>query len=159
MKSKIMTVPNWYPRIAPLLCNFRNSKNIRIRWFSLKIAASSCFCGSQAQSLIVQARTAFGAFDPSIILLLFCNLSIADVNDTLRMWCNFWIMCNHNNCYTFLVKTLKKFHNLCNRLGIKRTSRFIRKLNLGMIGNGSCNSYSLTLSTWQLCRFIIHTIF
>ena len=56
-------------------------------------------------------------------------------------------MCNHNNRYTFLVKTLKKLHNLCTRLGIKRTCRLIRKQNFGMIGNGSCNSYSLTLST------------
>ena len=66
--------PNWYPRIAPLLCNFRNSKNIRIRWFSLKIAASSCFCGSQAKKPNRASTNGFWSFWPwyhiySVILL------------------------------------------------------------------------------------------
>ena len=62
--SKGILPPNWYPRIAPLLCNFRNSKNIRIRWFSLKIAASSCFCGSQAQKPNRASTNGFWSFWP-----------------------------------------------------------------------------------------------
>ena len=80
--------PNWYPRIAPPLATFAILKTFGFADFPWKSLHPHVFAGPKLKNLIVQARTAFGAFDPDIILSHYKTAGI--ILQDLSLKCQAW---------------------------------------------------------------------
>ena len=72
-----------------------------------------------------------------------------------------FIMSNHNDCCPHMVDTVEQFHDFFRVYRVKVSCWFICNQKKRLINQCPCNSYSLLLTTGQLCgifpRFILQT--
>ena len=65
---------------------------------------------------------------------------------------------HYNGTSVFLIQLMQQFHYLSTHLRVQVTGRLIGKNDLRITDNGTGNSYTLTLTTGELCRHVTHTV-
>ena len=88
------------------------------------------------------------------------NLTVGHFDDSVSECLESDIVSNHDHCDLLShVEIDQNFHdNIC-ATSVQITSRFVKKENLGLVGDGSRNGDSLLLATRELVREVVHSLF